>query len=210
MDKNDLKSLWQNAHIKSQENIYDNVMIEKIISMNHSKTISNVLIEVKARIAVHSFALIILIGLMIYALVYLDLNLSINSIIPLSLAGIFLLFRTITEIINLLILNKSTNNLSVKASMQFFRERLKKIKTIEFLSALILLYTLAIWITIGYIYDVGGVVNLFNPGTFQPVLMIFILILLLIPWIIKYNYNQRYKKIYSDLNDPANQLNDEI
>lgn len=207
MDKNDLKSLWQNAHVKNQESIYDNVTIEKIISMNHSKTISNVLLEVKSRIAVHSFALIILIGLMIYALVYLGLNLSINSIIPLSLAGIFLLFRTITEIINLLILTKSTNNLSVKASIQFFRKRLKKIKTIEFLSALILLYTLAIWITISYINDIGGVVNLFNQGTFQPVLMIFILILLLIPWIIKYNYNQRYKKIYSDLNDPEDKLN---
>lgn len=210
MENNDLKSLWQNAHIKNQESIYDNLSVEKIIGMNHSKTISNILLEVKSRIAVHSFALIILIGLMIYALVYLGLNLSINSIIPFSLAGIFLLFRTIIEISNLIILNKGTNNLSVKASMLFFRKRLKRIKTIEFLSTLILLYTLAILITIGYINDIGGVVNLFNPGTFQPLLMIFILILLLIPWIIKYNYNQRYKKIFSGLSDPADQLNDEI
>lgn len=209
MENIDLKMMWHEAHFKNQLNISDKANLHEIISMNHCKTISHVLFEVKARIVVHSFALIILIGLMIYALVYLGLDLSINSIIPLSLTGIFLLFRTITEIINLLILNKSTNNLSVKASMLFFRKRLKRIKIIEFLSALILLYTLAIWITFGYINEIGGVRNLFGADAIQPVLLIFILILLLIPWIIKYNYTRRYRKIYSELDDPIERLNNE-
>ena len=84
MDKNDLKKLWHDAHVLNKENIYDKVSIQKSLSMNHSKSISKVLSDVKLKILLYLSVLIIFIGLMIYAFVYLGLSLSMNSIIPLG------------------------------------------------------------------------------------------------------------------------------
>ena len=50
MDKNDLKSMWHEAHNISDEIILDKVSIEKSLSMNHSKIISKVLSDIKLKI----------------------------------------------------------------------------------------------------------------------------------------------------------------
>ena len=57
--------------------------------------------------------------------------------------------------------------------------------------------------------DIWGVKNLSwsNKILPLPLLGFLILILLFIPWFIKYQHNQRYKKIYSSLNDSARLLN---
>ncbi|MGD0756893.1 MAG: hypothetical protein ABR927_17735 [Bacteroidales bacterium] len=210
MDKNDLKSMWHDVHITNQENIYNNVSIEKSICMNHSKTISKVLSDVKLKILVYLLVLFTFIGLMIYALVYLRLSLSVNSIIPLTLAGLFLLFKTTSEIKRLFILTKTADNMSIKESLLFFRKKLNKIKTIDFLTYLIFFYLSAIGITYCYIKDIGGVKNLSWSNNILPLplLIFFILILLFIPWLVKYQHNQSYKNMYSNLNDSANHLND--
>lgn len=210
MDKIDLKSMWHDVHITNQDNIYDNVSIEKSISMNHSKTISKVLSDVKLKILVYTMVLIIFIGLMLYAFVYLGLNLSVNSIFPLTLAGLFLLFITTSEIKRLFILTKTADNMSVKESLLFFRKKLNRIKAIDFLTYLIFFYLSAIGITYCYIKDIGGVKNLSWSNNILPLplLIIFILILLFIPWLVKYQHNQNYKNLYSNLNDSTNHLND--
>jgi hypothetical protein len=147
---------------------------------------------------------------MIYALGYLRLSLSVNSIIPLTLAGLFLLFKTTSEIKRLFILRKTADNMSVKESMLFFRKKLNKIKSIDFLIYLIFFYLSAIGITFCYIKDIGGVKNLSWSNNILPLplLLIFILILLFIPWLVRYQHNQSYKNMYSNLNDSANHLND--
>jgi hypothetical protein len=210
MDKNDLKSMWQDAHNTNQEIIYDKVNIEKSIRMNHSKVISKILSDVKLKILVYVMVLIIYIGLMLYAFVYLGLSLSVNSIIPLTLAGLFLLFKTTSEIKRLIVLTKTADIMSVKESLLFFRKKLNRIKAIDFLSYLIFLYLSAILITVNYLTDIGGVKNLSWSNNILPLplLIIFILILLFIPWLIKYQHNQRYKKLYSNLHDSVNHLND--
>ena len=209
MDKNDLKSMWHDAHKTNQEIIYDKVSIEKSITMNHSKAISKILSDVKLKILVYSIVLVIYIGLMLYALVYLGLNLSVYSLVPLSLAGLFLLINTTSEIKRLLVLTKTADNMPVKESLLFFRKKLNRIRTIDFLSYLIFLYLSAILIIFNYISDIGGVKNLSwsNEILPLPLLVFLILILLFIPWFIKYQHNQRYKKIYSNLNDSARLLN---
>jgi len=209
MDKNDLKSMWHDAHKTNQEIIYDKVSIEKSITMNHSKAISKILSDVKLKILGYTLVLAIYIGLMLYALVYLGLNLSVYSLVPLSLAGLFLLINTTSEIKRLLVLTKTADNMPVKESLLFFRKKLNRIRTIDFLSYLIFLYLLAILIIFNYISDIGGVKNLLwsNKILPLPLLGFLILILLLYPWFIKYQHNQRYKKIYSNLNDSARLLN---
>jgi hypothetical protein len=209
MDKNDLKSMWHDAHKSNQEIIFDKVSIEKSITINHSKAISKILSDVKLKILIYTMVLVIYIGLMLYALVYLGLNLSVYSLVPLSLAGLFLLINTTSEITRLLVLTKTADNMPVKESLLFFRKKLNRIRTIDFLSYLIFLYLSAILIIFNYISDIGGVKNLSwsNKILPLPLLGFLILILLFIPWFIKYQHNQRYKKIYSKLNDSARLLN---
>jgi len=209
MDKTDLKSMWDNVHFTSQDVIYDKVSVEKATTMNHCKAISKILSDVKLKILVSTMILIIYIGLMVYAFVYLDLDLSVYSLVPLTLAGLFILAQTTSEFIRFLVLAKSADNMSIKESSLYFRKKLDRIKTIDFLSYLVFLYLFATLVLFGYLKDIGGVRNLSWSNEILPVplLGVFILMLLIIPWLIKYQHNQRYKNIYLNLNKSASILN---
>jgi hypothetical protein len=209
MDKNELRSLWHDAHVSNQDTIYDNISIEKSITLNHSKAIFKVISDVKMKILISGVIFVIYIGLIFYAFIYLSLSLSFYSLVPLSLAGLFLIFITTSEIGRLLVLTKTADNMSVKESLLFFRKKLERIRTIDFLSYMIFLYLSAILIILNYLNDIGGVKNLSWNNEILPVplLVVLILILLLLPWFIKYQHNQRYKKIYSNLNDSARFFN---
>ena len=208
MENIDLKTMWRNANIQSQENISKGVNIEEIIRMNHSKATAKVLSDIKLKIILYTALSAIDIGLLYYALVYLGLHLSLSSILPLVVVGIFFFIQTIIEINRLIVLTRNTDNLSVKESLLYFRKELYRIKTFDFLSYLILLYLSAIWIIRGYIRDIGGFQNLSWTNTIQFFILFLILMLFLIPWFIKYQNNQRYKKTDSDLRESTKLLND--
>ena len=201
MENIDLKAMWQKAHIQNQEKISDGANIEEIIKMNHCKTISQILADVKLRILLYSLILSVFIGLMIYAFIYLGINFSIGSIIPFTMVGMFLLISTTMEINRFAVLTRNADNLPVEASQNYFRKKLNRMKSIDFLSYLILLYLLAILVIRGYIQDIGGFKNLSGANEFQPLIVVFIFILLLTPWFIKYQNNQRYRKIVSNLHN---------
>lgn len=211
MDKNDLKKLWQDAHVLNKENIYDKVSIQKSLSMNHSKSISKVLSDIKLKILLYLLVLIIFIGLMIYALLYLGLSLSMNSLIPLALVNIFLVIKTTSEIHRFKILTSTADNMTVKESLLFFRKKLDRIKITDFLTYLIFFYLSVILIIINYLTDISGIKNLSWSNEILPVPLLGILILMLIylPWFIKYQHNQRYKNLYVNLKESASILNDE-
>lgn len=211
MDENDLKSMWHDAHNSDQENIYDKVNIVKSINMKHCNAISKIISDIKLRILVSAMVLVIYTGLILYAFVYLHLVLSINSIIPLCLAGLFLLFITTSEIVRLLIWTKTADNMSVKESIIFIRKRLNRIRTVDFLSYLVILYLSAVLVIINYLSDIGGLRNLSwsNETIPLPFLLFLIFVLLLMPWVIKFLHNQRYRKIYFELNNSARILNEE-
>jgi hypothetical protein len=209
MDSDDLKSMWANAHFTNQDVIYDKVNIEKAITLNHCKAISNILSDVKLKILVSTMILIIYGGLMVYAFVYLDLDLSVYSLVSLTLAGFFILTITTSEIFRLLVLAKSADNMSVKESLLFIRKKLDRIRTIDFLFYLVFLYLFAALIVYGYLTEIGGVANLSSDNEILPLplLGIVILLLLIIPWFIKYQHNRRYKKVYLILNKSVRILN---
>lgn len=208
MDKIDLKKLWSETHTITQQNIHDELNIRKTIKMNHSKIISKVLLELKLKIFGYSLMLFILISIMVYALVYLNLNLAITTIILFTFIGLFFLLKIVSIIHRLSVMTKTANNLSLKESILFFRKKLNRIKVIDFISYLIYFYTLTILLMYNYVNDIGGVKNLSWGNEIQILVLIAIFMLLLIPWLIKYQNNQRYKKIYSSLNDSDNFLND--
>lgn len=208
MDKIDLRKLWSETHTITQQNIHDEVNIRKTLKMNHSRIISKVLSELKLKIVGYSLLMIILISLMVYALVYLDLNLSDTTLILFTFIGLFFAQRIVSIITRLFVMTRTANNLSLKESVLFFRRKLNRIKVIDFISYLLYFYTLTILLIYNYINDIGGVKNLSWDNEIQTLVLIAILMLLSIPWLLKYQNNQRYKKIYSSLNDSANFLND--
>jgi hypothetical protein len=55
--------------------------------------------------------------------------------------------------------------------------------------------------------DIKGIKTLFS-GNAMLSLITFVILMLLIPWLIKYQHNQRYKKLYSNLNDSFEVFNE--
>jgi len=208
MENIDLKRMWQNANSTNQGDWRKDANIEEIIRMNHSKNTAKVLSDIKLKIILYTALSAIDIGLLYYALVYLGLHLSLSSILPLVVAGLFFFIQTIIEINRLIVFTRNTDNLSVKESLICFRRKLNQMKTNDFLSYLVLSYLLAIWIIRGYIRDIGGFQNLSATNAMQFFILFIILILLLIPWFLKYQNNLRYKKIDADLRESTKLLND--
>jgi hypothetical protein len=212
MEKDDLKSMWMDAHSENKVSIYDKVNIEKSITLNHSKFISTVINDIKLRILSFSALLIIYFGLMVFAFIYLSLKLSVYSLIPIIAPGIFLVFMTTSEIVRLKALSKSDDNLSIKESLFSFRIKLNRIKAIDFLSWLIFLYLLAFLIIFNYLKDIGGVNNLSWINETLPVsfLGVIIILLLFLPWFVRSLHNRRYKKLYSTLKESSLLLDDTL
>jgi len=211
MDKNDLKSMWKEAHYRNSEINFSKVSIEEAMSLKHSKVISRSLLDVKIKVLLYTLILIIYVGLMMYAFVYLRLSLSVNSLVPLELVGVFLLITASSEFVRLLVLTKTADNLSLKDSMLTFSKKLKRIKTSDFIIYMVFFYLFTILIIYNYLTDIGGVKNLSWGNNIVPVplLVILILMLLSVPWFIKYLDNLRYKKLFSNLMDSISQLNDQ-
>jgi hypothetical protein len=211
MDKNDLKSMWRDAHYTKSDSHFSEESLEKTMALKHGKAISKSLLDVKIKVLLYALIFLIYVGLMIYAFVFLRLNLSVNSLVPLALVGIFLLISVTSEIVRLLVLTKTADNLSLKDSSLVFYKKLKRIKTTDFIIYLVMFYLSAILIIYNYLTDIGGVKNLswYNEIVPVPLLAMLILMLLSVPWFIKYLNNRRYKKLFSDLNESVHQLSDQ-
>ena len=211
MDKNDLKSMWRDAHYTKSESNFSKEDLEKTMALKHSKAISKSLLDVKLKVLLYTLIFLIYVGLMTYAFVYLRLNLSVNSLVPLMLVGVFLLVTATSEFVRLLVLTKTADNLSLKDSLLVFCKKLKRIKTTDFIIYMVFFYLSAILIIYNYLTDIGGVKNLSRGDEIVPVPLFGILILMLlsIPWFIKYLNNQRYKKLFSNLKESVHQLNDQ-
>lgn len=211
MDKNDLKSMWHSIHYANSEATLPTVNIEETFRLKHSKAISKTLLEVKLKVLLYALIFIIYLGLMIYALLYLKLNLSVNSLVPLASVGIFLLITTTSEFVRLLVMTRTADNYSLKESLLVFCKQLKRIKRTDFIIYLVFFNLSAILIIFNYLNDIGGVKN-FSWNTEivpVPLLGILVIMLLTVPWYIKYQNNRRYKKLFSNLREAANQLDDQ-
>ncbi len=121
---------------------------------------------------------------------------------------LFFIQRKVFIINRLFVMTKTANKLSLKESVLFSQKKLNRIKVIDFISCLLYFYTLTILLIYYYIHEVGRVIILSWDNEIQTFVLIAIFMFLSIPWLLKYHNNQRYKKIYSSLNDSANLLND--
>lgn len=209
MNKIDLKKLWSDTHINTEENICDELSFRKSLKMSHSKIMTKVLFEFKLKIIGYFIVLIILTGLIIYALLYLKLNLSANTLMLFSYIGLFFVLQIISVIKRIFILTKTDCNLSFKDSILLFQRRLNRIKVIDFVSYLIYFNLFAFLVAYNYIHDIDGIKNLSWDNKIQSLVLIAIVMLLSVPWLIKYQNNNRYKRLNSSLNDSVNYLEEE-
>jgi hypothetical protein len=208
MNTDDLRSMWQDAHTENQENKYDRININKFIDKSHSQIMTKVIADVKWGIFTSSMGLVLFASLWIYAYGYLKIHLHTYAVIPFLGGSIFLMIQMTTSIFRFNILTHQTEGHTIKDSLLFFRRKVNRMKMIDFLSYLIFFYLLAIWIIYLYLKDIGGIKNLATGNEIQPLIMILILLSLMLPWLIKYLYNQRYKTLFTNLNRSANDLDE--
>jgi hypothetical protein len=210
MDKNDLKSMWHDAHYTKSENSFSEESLERTMAIKHSKSISKSLLDVKLKFLFYTLIFLIYIGLLIYAFVYLRMNLSVSSLIPLVLAGTFLLLSASAELVRLFVLTRTADNLSLKDSLLAFAKKLKRIKTTDFIILLVFFYSSAFLIIYNYLSDIGGLTNLWQDNETLPLPLFGILIVMLlsVPWFFRYLNNRRYKELYSNLMDSLHEFND--
>ena len=191
MEKDDIKLMWQKMNLADTSS--SEVNIEEIIKKSHSEIILKTLNMQKTKMLVYSSFLIIYTCLMVYAFIILKLNLSIQSVIPLSLTGLFLFTKTIFEINGFRLLQSTKSDIAIKESILSFKQKLNHVKMIEFIFTLIYCYGWAIGIIWVMINDFNGLIK-----SLQPLLIFLILILLIIPWYIKY-FRPQYKNLYISL-----------
>lgn len=192
MEKNNLIGMWHQAN--AGMNWSKEMDIEKIIRREHCTIVSKVLHEQRLKIMAYLFVSIIFGALLIYAFVYLRLKLSVASVIPLSFAGMFLLIKTIFEWGWLRIMQNTKDSNSIKESTQLFYQKIKQIQKFDFLSLLIYCYGWVLGIVWALIRDFEGL------GGLSSFVVLFILLLLAIPWFTNYLYSRKYKRLYATLN----------
>ena len=201
MEKEDIKLMWQKMNLADTSS--SEVNIKEIIKKSHSEIILKTLNMQKTKMLVYSSFLIIYTSLMVYAFIILKLNLSIQSVIPLSLTGLFLFTKTIFEINGFRLLQSTKSDIAIKESILSFKQKLNHVKMIEFIFTLIYCYGWAIGIIWVVINDFNGLIK-----SLQPLLIFLILILLIIPWYIKY-FHPQYKNLYSSLDKDIESLKSE-
>lgn len=201
MEKDDIKLMWQKMNLTDTSS--SEVNIEEIIKRSHSEIILKTLNIQKTKMLVYSSFLIIYTCLMVYAFVILKLNLSIQSVIPLSLTGLFLFTKTIFEINGFRLLQSTKSDIAIKESILSFKQKLNHVKMTEFIFTLIYCYGWAIGIIWVVINDFNGLIK-----SLQPLLIFLILILLIIPWYIKY-FHPQYKNLYTSLDKDIESLKSE-
>ncbi len=191
MEKNDIKLMWQKINLADASS--SEVDVEEIIKKSHSNIILKTLNLQKKKMLVYFSFLTVYASLMIYAFVILRLNLSIQSVIPLSLTGLFLFVKTIFEINGFQLLQSIKSDIAIKESIFSFKQKLNHVKMVEFISTLIYCYGWAIGIAWVVINDFNELIK-----NLLPLLIFLILILLIIPWYIKY-FRPQYKNLYISL-----------
>lgn len=209
MKEYDIKTIWMNIHKNNLSNIENPVTFKKLMQQSHSRIITKVMNEFKLRILIYLISLLAILGIVVYAFVYLKLNCSFLVILPFAIAGLFLTFKVISEVIRYIVLNNQDDNKPIKEATANLRNRLKKIKAFDFYINLSLCYGIAGLFTMGYLFDFGGFKIFFQSTQQSGLFTIFILILLVIPWIMRTSTERRYQKYDLSLKSTVDYLSDD-
>lgn len=202
MERDELKFLW--GRMSADRMPADEMDVSKIIREKHSRRVTARLGRQKRKLAVYVAAFLVYLGLAVYVFIYLQLELSVASIVPLGIAGLFLWIRVLAETGNFFILAGTADDLSVKESLLAFRRRLKWVRRLEFTVRLLFFYGIAAGLLVMCAQGRTGL----DEGM-QPFLYALVVLLLVMPWIKSYPYRRDYEKLYSGLRDATRSFDEE-
>lgn len=207
MNHNNFKILWKEAHETQADNIITPETISALIHKPHIPIISKVMEELKLKILVYFISLFTLIGLAIYGFAYLNIQLSYSIGLPFFLAGLVLLFKLSSEVIRLIVLNCQRDDLTLKEANLYLSNKLRQIKLVDFYAHLILFYSIAIFFLFSYFCN--NLKSWAQATNLSGLLITFVFLLLLMPWLIRKFDNHRFHKIINHLNKSKDYLDEE-
>src|SRR5690554_1284160 len=209
MKENDLKTIWMNTHKKNQDIMENPSTIRRLMQKSHCSIISKIMNEFKLRISVYSISLLTILGIALYAFVYLQISFPLTGMLPFIAGSLFLTFMLISEIMRFTFFKSQDDNKSIKDSAINYKARLKKIKLFNFYIILSLCYTIAGLFIFGYLLNLFGIRDFSQFAGLSSLLITFIILLLIVPWLMKTSINKRYNRFDISLKSTIDYLGDE-
>lgn len=199
MEHYSFKAAWKKAH---QLNEYRNLEVDvlnAVITKSHCNIILKLIKDIKARILIYLFSIVTILGLMIYAFIFLKIQLSMAIGIPFLIVGLFLLFKLISEIVRFKILSNRNDELLIQEANIESSKKLKRIMRVDFLIVLSVFYLVGTLSILAYLFNFNELRSWSQSINLSEVLIIFVLLLFLIPWSIRTTINQKYSALNQKL-----------
>ncbi|MEG1956039.1 MAG: hypothetical protein RR066_08320 [Mucinivorans sp.] len=176
METINIKELWAQA---SPRNL--GVDTEEIITKKHCRIITKYISDSRMKAVVCFCAFIVVSLLFMYAFLLLKLSMSLHLAAPLIIAGVFLFLRFIVEWRKYVSLQKDYDHYNTTKSEKLITAKIKRIKIIDFISYIVLFYSISIVLFVLMHNDK------FLKDEFGWIIWVLIIILLGLPWLIHYS-----------------------
>ena len=191
MEDNNLKKFWKEIHAETESKPVD---IKEIIRKKHCNVISRTLRRQKILICLFSLFLVLSVATSIWDTVIMG-----RASISLWSISAFLLFIFLSGIGHYQLLTRSADLYSVKESGMILKRKLERRIDLDFIIYLIFFYGTAIRISIMYFSSLG------EWKSISYILIFFVGIFLVIPWLMRYLQKYRYR-YYFNLLDKSRKL----
>ena len=192
MEEYNLKEFWQEMHTETE---VKPVYVREVIRKKHCNVISQTIHRQKILICLYTCFLAMSVATSIW-----DMCIIGSASLSLWTASAFLLFLLLSSIGHYQLLIRSADLYSIKDSGVMLRKRLRRRINIDFSIYLIFFYGTASRFIIQYFKDFEGLKEL------SFVLILFVCILLTIPWLMRYQQKHRYRYYLNSLAKSQNQL----
>ncbi|QNL39109.1 MULTISPECIES: hypothetical protein [Bacteroides] len=192
MEEYNLKEFWQEIHTETE---VKPVYVREVIRKKHCNVISQTIHRQKILICLYTCFLAMSVATSIW-----DMCIIGSASLSLWTASAFLLFLLLSSIGHYQLLIRSADLYSIKDSGVMLRKRLRRRINIDFSIYLIFFYGTASRFIIQYFKDFEGLKEL------SFVLILFVCILLTIPWLMRYQQKHRYRYYLNSLAKSQNQL----
>ena len=192
MEEYNLKEFWQEIHTETE---VKPVYVREVIRKKHCNVISQTIHRQKILICLYTCFLAMSVATSIW-----DMCIIGSASLSLWTASAFLLFLLLSSIGHYQLLIRSADLYSIKDSGVMLRKRLRRRINIDFSIYLIFFYGTASRFIIQYFKDFEGLKEL------SFVLILFVCILLTIPWLMRYQQKHRCRYYLNSLAKSQNQL----
>ena len=192
MEENNLKEFWKEIHISTEEKP---VNIKEIIRRKHCNVISHTLHRQKILICLFAIFLIISVATSILDTIIME-RFSIRLWIP----SAFLLYLLLSSIRHYQLFTRSADLCSITDSDAILKKQLKRKINFDFMIYLIYFYGMAIRLICMYFSNSDELKSI------SFLLILFVGLLFIIPWLIRYQQKHRYRYYFNSLDKSRKQL----